>query len=186
MAPREIFDHLGRPRAATRDLKLTSVPQFVIPPSGTAHELSLTPPPKARRCWKANHPSSCCKRSGPTTKSTLTFRIRHRFADARQGSHFRLQFLPRAGARTIATHRSGRLEASVAGRVGTCADGAPGIDVGCRWHHSTNESPRPPAGPRRLWTRRQAGAVVTIGHGRIKAFHATFVDLHQVNRRRVP
>lgn len=44
-APEELFDHLGRARAVTKDLQLTEAPIFVILPRGGATQLRLTPPP---------------------------------------------------------------------------------------------------------------------------------------------
>jgi hypothetical protein len=46
VAPREVFDHLGRARAAARELKLTTAPCFALLAAGSARKVSLTPPPK--------------------------------------------------------------------------------------------------------------------------------------------
>ncbi|MFO0928587.1 MAG: hypothetical protein U0736_16455 [Gemmataceae bacterium] len=45
--PVAVFDHLGRPRPVGDALALTTAPQFVILPAGTAGRLTLQPPPAA-------------------------------------------------------------------------------------------------------------------------------------------
>lgn len=47
VAPSAGFDHLGRVKESKSELELSSAPQFVILPKGSARKLALTPPPNA-------------------------------------------------------------------------------------------------------------------------------------------